>query len=133
MAYIDAAYYNEMFHGAKIPDEDFDRLATAASDIIDSLVVRRIVEVTDGVKNAVAYQVEMLYQQGGLESITGNASGAFESESLGDYSVSTGTRNTESASKSTVMLNGIPVSTITISLLRREGLMGRCFYDGRLP
>ena len=37
MAYIDAAYYEDTFHGTPIPQEDIERLMEIASDLIDSI------------------------------------------------------------------------------------------------
>ena len=133
MAYIDYSYYSETFHGSRIRPSDFERLAEVASDIIDTVCTRAITESTDMelVKKAVAYQVEHLHGQGGMDAITGSATvSQITSESLDDYSISTG--QNESAKSEMYSLNGIPVSALAIAMLKRAGLIGsRWVYAGR--
>lgn len=132
MAYIDEGYYKGIFKGTEIPEGEFPRLAEIASDVIDSIVTIEIDEdtaKTDNVKKATAYEVEMIYQQGGVDAVIGFASGlAIGSESLGGYSIST----TENNGSQVIMRtkDGIPVSSLTISLLKKAGLMCRWAYAG---
>lgn len=130
-AYIDTEYYSNIFNGSAIPPEEFERLAQMASDFIDSVVYLPIKDVTDNVKRATAYQMEMLYSQGGVDAVTGNASASAGTERLGDYSISGGTSSGNPQNGSTtLMVNGIPISALAVSLLRREGLMRRWAYAG---
>lgn len=127
MAYIDKEYYKQ-FGGSNIPD-NFERIAEIASDIIDTISVRPIdsnnTEQYALVQKATAYQVEMLNEQGGIDSIVGFASStSVSSESLGTYSV-TNNSNTQTSIKT---INGIPVSTMALSLLKKAGLMSRWAY-----
>lgn len=132
MAYIDQIYYDEVFKGTPIPADVFDRLAEIASDVVYGICIitpeeKDLIDAT--FKKAVAYQVELLYAQGGVDAISGfsSASRSGGSEHLGDYSVSDG-----SASKLSVnTFNGIPVSTMTVMLLKRLGLMTRWAYEWR--
>lgn len=131
MNYITASYYSDTFHGTEIPSSDFNRLAEAASETIYSvcLVKPSACETRNAeFKKAVCYQTEMLYQQGGIDAITGfsAASAAGGSESLGDYSVSSG-----SAGKAVATAEGgVPVSPLALQILKRLGLMSRWAYAG---
>lgn len=125
MAYIDISYYSGIFNPSS-DCSDFDRLADIASDIIDSLCT---VSPTDKdiqderFLKAVAYQVELLEAQGGVNAILGfsEASQAGGSESLGDYSVS----HTPGSQQTVTTKGGIPVSPLTLSLLSKMGLRSR--------
>ena len=63
MAYIDYAFYTELFGSAEITQNEFVRLAQIASDVIDSVTVISFVfadlsvENQTLVKKAVAYEV----------------------------------------------------------------------------
>ena len=133
MAYINYQYYSETFHGTAIDESEFIRLESIASDIIDSVCSKPTNESSDAelVKKAVAYQVEHLYFQGGLDAVTGNAvSAQVASESLDEYSVSS--HHSEVSRGEAYSLNGSPVSTLSIELLKRAGLIGRRWiYAGR--
>lgn len=129
-AYIDEAYYTTTFGGTPIPSGEFPRLARTASDLIDAIVYKTVETVTDNVKQATAYEVEMLYLQGGIDAVTGQSAAGAGSEHLGDYSVSDGSTAAGTKSAATAMFNGIPVSSMTISFLRRDGLMKRWAYSG---
>lgn len=126
MAYIDKQYYDLTFVGTDIPEEDFNRLATIASLVVSGVAIQAITDedaLTDEVKMATAYEVEYLYEHGGIDAILGFADTANVNESLGDYSVSIGnSQNKENA------IDGIPVSSMAILLLRKAGLMSRCLY-----
>lgn len=126
MAYIDKEYYKEIFKGKEIPDDVFGRIAEIASDVIDDVVNKPIdstVKESAEVKKATAYQAELLYEQGGVNVVTGLVS-AFSggSESLGGYSVSGGNGNYPTK-------NGIPVSPLAIAQLRKAGLMSRWLFS----
>jgi len=133
MAFIDAAYYANEFKGNAIPDSKFDRLAELASDVIDGLIT---VEMTDeekqasvNVKKATAYQLEFMYEHGGIDTILGYSDVNITSESLGDYSVSTGGTSASIAKTK----DGIPVSPLALQYLRKDGLMCRWMYANRKP
>lgn len=131
MAYIDYEYFKTEFAGCDIPNPEFLRLVSIASDVIDSIVSIDIDENADymnSVKKATAYEVEMIYAQGGADAITGMAScNAVSSESLGSYSISM-SNNSNNSVKSK---GGIPISELSISLLKKAGLMSRWAYFGR--
>lgn len=131
MAYIDYEYYTGTFGGSDVSAEEFPRLAQMASDIVDAIVYRPIEEVTDRVKRAVCYELDMLFAQGGSSAITGESVGEVGYEQLGDYVYSAQARGGSSTGRSSyLMLNGIPVSKLAESLLRQEGLMSRWAYAG---
>lgn len=126
MAYLSYEEYVAGFHGRAVPEEEFDYLANAASAIIDLLVSRPLVELTPAIHLATAYQVELLFAQGGMDALAGLAtvtSGI--DEKLGDYSIGTPYVANE---KRCYSIGGIPVSGLTVAILRREGLMSRCVY-----
>lgn len=130
MAYIDKVFYTAEFKGSQDPGPDFDRLADIASDLVYDICVIKPDDkdlVDSHFKKAVAYQVEMLLAQGGIDSVLGMSDAALSSgsESLGDYSVS-GSSGGETAVQT---YNGIPVSPMTIMLLKRCGLMNRWAYE----
>lgn len=130
MAYIDKGYYTETFKGKDIPDNEFDRLADIASDVVNSICTIEIDEemaVSEEVKKATAYETEFLFLQGGIDAIAGTAESlSINSESLGDYSVS---YNTGSETQPRIKTkDGIPVSSLSISLLKSKGLMCRWAY-----
>ena len=134
MAFIDADYYANEFKGNAIPDSKFERLAELASDVIDGLIT---VEMTDeekqasvNVKKATAYQLEFMYEHGGIDTILGYSDVGITSESLGDYSVSTGGGTAASIAKTS---DGIPVSPMALQYLRKDGLMCRWMYANRKP
>lgn len=132
MAYIDKTFYDETLHGTKIPTSEFYRLAEIASEVIyDVCILKPDAEdlIDPTFKKAVAYQVELLYLQGGIDAITGFSESALTggSESLGDYSTSSGTTYQTAVFTS----YGIPVSGVALMLLRRLGLMTRWAYARR--
>ncbi len=126
MNYLSYETYVSGFGGSAVPEEEFDYLASAASAVVDLLVSRPLAAVTDRIRLAVAYQVEVLYAQGGIDALGGLAtvtSGI--DEKLGDYSIGTPYVANE---KRCYSIGGIPVSGMTVAILRREGLMSRCIY-----
>lgn len=132
MAYITAEYYQNNFHGVEIADSELARLIQAASDAIDLAAVLPIKKITENVMRATAYQVECLYQHGGVDAIHGFSSvGAGGSERLGDYSVSNGSAASAGSASAFTVINGIPISPFAINLLRKDGLMRRWLYQGR--
>lgn len=127
MAYIDYSYYTETFGGTEIPESEFPRLAQAASDVIDDVVYPTLIEtVTENVMRATAYELEILYAQGGAAAFTGFSASQVGYESLGDYSLTAGASSSETgSSNNTLTLHGIPISELAIGLLRRDGLLNR--------
>ena len=126
MSYIDYTWYTETFCGTAIPEDDFTRLADIASDVVlDLCYVTPTAEIieSEDFKKATAYEVELLNDQGGLDAILGRseAAGAALSESLGDYSISA----KSGSERSVGLLNGIPISSMTILLLKRLDLRAR--------
>ena len=135
MPYITKTYYDSEFHGRSIPANEFDRLADIASEVIYG--VCRVKPDDDDVldatfKKAVAYEVEFLQEQGGIDAILGFSDVQLSAggEHLGDYSVSAGGNSAGSSGYSVIVVDGIPVSSMSIMLLRRMGLMSRWAYAG---
>lgn len=131
MKYICYEYYVSKFRGSLVPEDEFGYLADAAENVIDLLVTTPITKVTENVKRAAAYQLETLFSQGGTDALTGLAtitSGI--DEKLGDYSLGTPYVSNE---KRIYSIGGVPVAGLTLALLKKEGLMGRCIYaEGEL-
>lgn len=126
MAYINETFYEKKFGGRPIPAAEFPRLAELASDIVDMVCTVTIypeIAQSKMFKKAVSYEVELLYEQGGVDAIMGlsDTSQAGGSESLGDYSVSAGGSETGSIKT----LDGVPLSPMMLSLLERLGLTAR--------
>lgn len=132
MAFIDAAYYKDEFKGNAIPESKFDRLAELASDVIDGLITVDMTEeekkASVNVKKATAYQLEFMFEHGGIDTILGYSDMDITSESLGDYSVSTGGSGTAKVPKTS---DGIPVSPLALQYLRKDGLMCRWMFANR--
>ena len=132
MAFIDAAYYKDEFKGNAIPESKFDRLAELASDVIDGLITVDMTEeekkASVNVKKATAYQLEFMFEHGGIDTILGYSDMDITSESLGDYSVSTGGSGTTKVPKTR---DGIPVSPLALQYLRKDGLMCRWMFANR--
>lgn len=126
MQYICYEYYISHFGGSAVPEEEFDYLASAASTVIDVLVTSPICDITDNVRRAAAYEVEALFAQGGIDALSGLASiTSGIDEHLGDYSIGTPYVSNE---KRCYSIGGVPVSGLTLALLKKEGLMSRCVY-----
>lgn len=129
MTYIDQSFYSESFGGREIPQNEFDRLADIASDIIYDVCNRKPdsnIEANSVFKKAVCYETELLYEQGGVDAILGFSEAALNgnSESLGDYSISAGT----TAQAAVMTYNGIPISPLAVMSLKRLGLMTKWVY-----
>lgn len=135
MAYIDMDYYKTEFQGTPIPDSQFSRLESIASDLIDSVVATPIIvadfsaEAQALLKKACAYQVEHLFNLGGVNAINGMSELDIGSEHLGSYSVSN-IRSSSSNANKHLAVDGIPFSAMTRALLKRAGLMSRWVYKG---
>lgn len=137
MAYIDYVYYTDTFGGTKIKETEFKRLAEMASDIIDGVAIREFVfddlpdEAQALVKKAVAYEVETLDSQGGVDAIVGLSAQSINSEALGDYHVSGGSTAQNAVNVGQIpSMDGIPISPLVVTLLRKAGLMNRWAYAG---
>ena len=127
-SYISYEYYISGFGGCLIPEAEFDPLASAATDIIGVLVTSPITAVTEEIRRAAAYEAETLFSQGGTDALSGLAavtSGI--DEKLGDYSVGTPYVSNE---KRCYSIGGVPVSGMTLAILRRAGYMSRCVFAG---
>ena len=126
MKYISYDYYISGFGGSAIPDDEFDYVASAASTVVDLLVSSPISVITEKIRLAVAYEAETLYAQGGVDAISGLAavtSGI--DEKLGDYSIGTPYVSNQ---KRCFSIGGVPVSGMTVAILKKEGLMSRCVF-----
>lgn len=133
MNYTSYEYYKTGFFGNIVPEDQFDYLSSAATDIIFAMITKNepySQNELDVISKAVAYQTELLYLQGGAEAIAGLAiSTSGLTEKAGDCSV--GMNYSSLESNKTATLYGIPVSGIAISILKRAGLTNRCVFDDR--
>lgn len=126
MKYITYDYYVSRFRGTTVPEEEFDYLAAAATTVVNALVTRPIDDITDVIRRAVAYETETLYIQGGADAVSGFASiTSGIDERLGDYTLGTPYVSNE---KRIFSVGGVPVSGLTLALLKGAGLMSRCVY-----
>ena len=128
MAYLDRTYYLGDFGGSVIPEEEFGKLAETASHIIDVIVTRPVDPEDDAVRLAAAYQADMLWLHGSPDAEAGItvALGGYN-EKLGDYSV--GNNRVNTSGRRIMSVGGIPVSGLTVALLRKRGYMNRCVYN----
>ena len=132
MTYVTKEYYVNTFKGKTISEDEFERLAARASDVIDALVTVPIDDTvdTDLLAKATAYQLEYIKAQGGIEAVTGYADSQMAvSEKLDEYSIQE--ERTDKAVQNQPSIGGIPISPLTISILRRMGLMSRWAFAGR--
>jgi hypothetical protein len=131
MAYITAEYYSGTFHGHAIPSGEFDRIEADTETIIDGIVQIPVTDAdkaADKFKKAVGYQMETLYVAGGMDAINAKvANGEKTNERLDDYSV------TRQRVAEYPTVDGMPVSPMTINLLRQLGYLKRWVYSGGLP
>lgn len=116
--------------GITMSDTDFDRLAPYAHDIIDQVCGYRIDFCTlsdfdkQQVRKAVAAQVDMLYEQGGIEAVMGwGASSGANSVSIGKFSYSGGVATSEMSTDRMNTINGIPVSPLVEGYLLPTNLL----------
>lgn len=130
---VDKQFYDD-FGGESVDAGKFTRLANIAEDLLYEVCVQKPETAhleSPEFKKAICYQIEMIAQQGGTTAIAGKAEAdtVSESENLGEYSYS---KNYGSGNKSAPMLklNGIPVSSLAVSQLRKLGLMNRWAYWG---
>ncbi|WP_338788808.1 hypothetical protein [Metabacillus sp. FJAT-53654] len=82
MPYIDYTYYTNTFKSTSITQEQFDRLAVRASDLVD-MVTNYVLHgvafedfaqlIQDNVKKATAAQAEYMAMQGGETSVHGGS------------------------------------------------------------
>lgn len=132
MAYLTYAEFVAKFDGTAMDERLFESLAMVSSDIIDAIVTCPITPDVnaDEVAKATAYQILYLQAQGGLDAINGFASSQTAvTEKLDDYSITEA--QTEQAASNQLSLNGIPVSPLAVTILRKLGLMSRWVYSGR--
>lgn len=133
MRYVDKSYYDNTFKGPEIP-EDFDLFATIAEELADIIATQPIDmdkltdEQKDYLKRAICYEIMYLHAQGGMEAVNGFTESDIESESLGDYRISRGGSSGSSTKVKTV--NGIPVHSMLLALLKKAGLYSVWVYKG---
>lgn len=129
MAYIDKTYFAS-YTSTSIPDAELAVLAERASDIIDTITMDKInsigfanlLEATQiKIKKATAAQVETLYLQGGIETLTGNSDADINNVSIGKFSYS----KSNSGSRKLKTVNGMPLSPLVESYLMMTGLLYR--------
>lgn len=125
MSYVDYEYYTKAFAGISIPMREFVRLAETASDVIDAASVLPIRDhmVTDrNVKRATCYQIEFMYQAGGLDAV-GPEGGEIQTERLDTYSIGVAAQNVSPRAKNQPVIGGVNMSTMALSCLKKAGLM----------
>jgi len=123
MAYIDSTFYNSYAPSTPIPAGEFAELSDRASDIIDIVSNNKIVmmggisalsdSVVTLIKKATAAQLQTMYTQGGVDSVTGNDWA--QSASIGKFSFS------QSTPIQTVC--GMPLSPLVRHYLAMTGLL----------
>ncbi len=96
--YIDYEYYSNTFGGSLIPEEEFEKMATKASNAVRLRIFNRDITGNESaVKNCTCEVAEIIYKNNQLKSnyqemieniSSGNSAGIVTSEKVGDYSVS---------------------------------------------
>lgn len=128
MAYIDADYYRNTFHGSDTSDDLLAALLERASDIIDVITTNAIQRAggltsfpsgtIDTVKKAAAYQTEYFIQNGGLETANSGQGVASDSLTIGKFSIKQRVTAKQQDSDPRIC-------PMTISILEQTGLMNR--------
>ena len=96
--YINYEYYSNTFGGSLIPEEEFEKWATKASNAVRLRIFNRDITGNESaVKNCTCEVAEIIYKNNQLKSnyqemieniSSGNSAGIVTSEKVGDYSVS---------------------------------------------
>ena len=96
--YIDYESYSNTFGGSLIPEEEFEKMATKASNAVRLRIFNRDITGNESaVKNCTCEVAEIIYKNNQLKSnyqemieniSSGNSAGIVTSEKVGDYSVS---------------------------------------------
>lgn len=132
MKYLTFEQYRE--YGGQIEEEDeFNSLLDISQQIIDINTFNKLVRLEEipehlapFISKATFYQLEYLYNTGGIDSILGMDSiGNIKSESLGKYSVSFETENNSSYRIGGVTLNTMAANELDKVYLRNRWI-GRC-------
>lgn len=97
MAYVEHAYYKDVFKGEPVDDADFLSLCDRAEEIIEELTMYRVTDAAlplmpadtqERVKKAVCAQIEYLDANGGSDMDNGDA---LQSAGLGKFNYSRAT------------------------------------------
>lgn len=133
MIFIDKDYYDNFYFGAEISEDDFERFAARASDIVNFITFGRAESVMenmnpsdfrwvkrfDAVKKATAAQTE-IFAVNGDSSYTGRPVSEISREELGNGAVSY-----DISRKPMKEFFGIPVSGMVLGILNNAGLLYR--------
>lgn len=133
MVFIDKDYYDNFYLGVSISEEDFERFAARASDIVNFVTFGRAEAVMenmntadlrwqkkyDAVRKATAAQAEVFAVQG-ESSYTGKTTAEISREELGNGAVSY-----DISRKDLTEFFGIPISGIAMGILGNAGLLYR--------
>ena len=123
------SYYQNVFGGKIVEAAEYFSLVTAAHDILSSICTRPLPEGDAQVDRAIVYQVEMLVCQGGRDALGGRGTSSGITEVLGDYSIGYRVGNGEMNRVKTV--GGVPISGVSLAILRKKGLMSRVVGERR--
>lgn len=122
MTYVDKDYYDNVYLGAKIIDDDeFERLAKRASEVVDQLTHYRIKNLDDlvepireRVKQAVCAQIEFYVLNGGYDETI--QQGDMQSVRIGGFSYTQGGSSNQSQSS-------LPIGKNVLGYLKPTGLL----------
>lgn len=131
MVFIDKDYYDNFYLGVSISEEDFERFAARASDIVNFVTFGRAESVMenmntadlrwqkkyDAVRKATAAQAEV-FAAHGESSYTGKTTAEISREELGNGAVSY-----DISRKDLTEFFGIPISGIAMGILGNAGLL----------
>lgn len=104
MPLVDKDYYNNIYKGVKIEDDDLNALLERASDIVrqNSIYVIDDIEqlpsfMQENLKKAVCAQAEFMEMNGGLEAFAGGNVSSGAGFSIGKFSMSGGSSSGNAA------------------------------------
>lgn len=126
MNYIDKYYYDNTYCGEEIKEEDFEKYANRASDIVKYITFGRADKIMESqteekkceaIKKATAAQTEV-FALAGNEAYTGQHSSRISREELGNAAISYDIQK-----KNVAEIFGVPISGISMCVLSDAGLL----------
>ena len=127
--YADYTYYQSIYHGVKITDQDWPKLSAQADAFIDELTFSRLHhgwKLTDAIKMACCAVAEEIFDQQQEKSAVESASG-IRSENNDGYSVSYADYSLVQQAGNSRKLEAAGVFLPASDPIRYAGLYGRCY------
>lgn len=125
MIYADYQYYARTFYGDVVPEDDYPKCATRASDFIDRITMNRAQSYVtlhpedESVKKACCAGAEQYYLLSNATAVAASAGGEIASETVGSHSVSYRSSAETKAAIEAEMLKAITAYLAVTGLLYR--------------